>query len=67
MKYQVIFSLKKNNEKVFINVVFCSRDWRFKVKRRSLLRRLAKKKKKKKKKNGNFVYIESVPRFPVLI
>ena len=29
MKYQVLFSLK-NNEKVFINVVCCSRDWRFK-------------------------------------
>ena len=31
MKYQVLFSLK-NNEKVFINVVCCSRDWHFKVK-----------------------------------
>ena len=30
MKYQVLFSLK-NNEKVFMNVVYCSRDWRFKV------------------------------------
>ena len=30
MKYQVLFSLK-NNEKVFINVVCCSRDWCFKV------------------------------------
>ena len=29
MKYQVLFSLK-DNEKVFINVVCCSRDWRFK-------------------------------------
>ena len=29
MKYQVLFSLK-NNEKVFINVACCSRDWRFK-------------------------------------
>ena len=29
MKYQVLFSLK-NNEKVFINVVCCSRDWHFK-------------------------------------
>ena len=29
MKYQVLFSLK-NNEKVFINVVCCSRDWQFK-------------------------------------
>ena len=29
MKYQVLFSLE-NNEKVFINVVCCSRDWRFK-------------------------------------
>ena len=29
MKYQVLFSLK-NNEKVFINVVCCSRDWPFK-------------------------------------
>ena len=31
MKYQVLFSLK-NNEKVFINVVCCSLDWRFKGK-----------------------------------
>ena len=31
MKYQVLFSLK-NNEKVFINVVCCSRDQRFEVK-----------------------------------
>ena len=34
MKYQVLFSLKKErkkkNEKVFVNVVCCSRDWRFK-------------------------------------
>ena len=29
MKYQVLFSLK-NNEKEFINVFCCSRDWRFK-------------------------------------
>ena len=29
MKYQVLFSLKKN-EKVFINVVCYSRDWPFK-------------------------------------
>ena len=29
MKYQVLFSLK-NNEKVFMNVVCCSRDWHFK-------------------------------------
>ena len=29
MKYQVLFSLK-NNEEIFINVVCCSRDWRFK-------------------------------------
>ena len=28
-KYQVFFSLK-NNEKVFINVVCCSHDWRLK-------------------------------------
>ena len=28
MLYQVLFPLK-NNEKVFINVVCCSRDWRF--------------------------------------
>ena len=28
-KYQVLFSLK-NNEKVYMNVVCCSRDWRFK-------------------------------------
>ena len=27
--YQVVFSLK-NNEKVFINVVCCSRNWRLK-------------------------------------
>ena len=26
MKHQVLFSLK-NNEKIFINVVCCSRDW----------------------------------------
>ena len=31
MKYQVLFSLKnKNNEKVFVNVVCCSRDWHYK-------------------------------------
>ena len=29
MKYEVLFSLK-NNEKVFTNVVCCSRDWRLK-------------------------------------
>ena len=29
MEYQVLFSLK-NNEKVFINVICCSRDWCFK-------------------------------------
>ena len=29
MKYQVLSSLK-NNEKIFMNVVCCSRDWRFK-------------------------------------
>ena len=29
MKYQVLVSLK-NNEKVFINAVCCSRDWPFK-------------------------------------
>ena len=29
LKHQVLFSLK-NNEKIFINVVCCSRDWRFK-------------------------------------
>ena len=28
MKYQVLFSLKKK-EKIFINVVCCSLDWRF--------------------------------------
>ena len=28
MKYQVLFSLK-NNEKIFMNVVCCSPDWRF--------------------------------------
>ena len=31
MKHQVLFSLK-NNEKIFMNVVCCSRDWRFKGK-----------------------------------
>ena len=31
MKYKVLFSLK-NNEKVFMNVVCCSRDWHFKGK-----------------------------------
>ena len=30
MKYQVLFSLKIN-EKVFMNVICCSRDRRFKV------------------------------------
>ena len=29
LKHQVLFSLK-NNEKVFMNVVCCSRDWLFK-------------------------------------
>ena len=29
MKFQVLFSLK-NDENVFVNVVCCSRDWRFK-------------------------------------
>ena len=29
MKHQVPFSLK-NNEKIFMNVFCCSRDWRFK-------------------------------------
>ena len=29
LKDQVLFSLK-NNEKIFMNVVCCSRDWRFK-------------------------------------
>ena len=28
MKHQVLFSLK-NNDNIFINVVCCSRDWRF--------------------------------------
>ena len=31
MKHQVLFSLK-NNEKIFMNVVCCSPDWRFKDK-----------------------------------
>ena len=31
MKDQVLLSLK-NNEKIFMNVVCCSRDWRFKGK-----------------------------------
>ena len=30
MKHQVLFSLK-NNEKIFMNVVCCSRDWRLRV------------------------------------
>ena len=30
MKYQVLFSLKKKNEKVFMHVVCCSRDGGFK-------------------------------------
>ena len=30
LKHQVLFSLKKNNEKIYMNVVCCSRDWRFK-------------------------------------
>ena len=35
MKSQVLFSLKKKkkkkkNEKIFMNVVCCSRDWRYK-------------------------------------
>ena len=29
LKHQVLFSLK-NNKKIFMNVVCCSRDWRFK-------------------------------------
>ena len=29
LKHQVLFS-RKNNEKIFMNVVCCSRDWRFK-------------------------------------
>ena len=29
LKHQVLFSLN-NNEKICMNVVFCSRDWRFK-------------------------------------
>ena len=29
LKHQVLFSLK-NNEKIFMNVICCSRDWRFK-------------------------------------
>ena len=44
MKYQVLFS-QKNNEKVFINVVCCSRNWRFKDYR-------GKQKKTGKKKDG---------------
>ena len=28
MKYQILFSMK-NNEKLFMNVVCCSCDWRF--------------------------------------
>ena len=30
LKHQILFSLK-NNEKIFMNVVCCSRDWHFKV------------------------------------
>ena len=30
LKHQVLFSLK-NNEEIFMNVVCCSRDWRFKA------------------------------------
>ena len=30
MKYQVLFS-RKSNEKVFMNVVCCSRGWPFKA------------------------------------
>ena len=30
MKYQVLFSLK-NNEEIFMNIVCCSRDWHFKA------------------------------------
>ena len=29
MKHQILFSLK-NNEKIFMNAVCCSRDWHFK-------------------------------------
>ena len=29
MKYQALFSLK-SNDKVYMNVVHCDRDWRFK-------------------------------------
>ena len=32
MKQQVLFSRKKNNENIFMNVVCCSRNWRFKGK-----------------------------------
>ena len=39
MKYQVLFSLK-NNEKVFINVVCCSSDWRFKHKEYNIMKLL---------------------------
>ena len=30
MKHQDLFFLENNKKKVFINVVCCSRDWRFK-------------------------------------
>ena len=30
MKYQVLFSLKNNKKKVFVNVLCCSHDWPFK-------------------------------------
>ena len=35
MKHQVLFSMK-NNEKIFMNVVCCSRDWRFKGYRKGI-------------------------------
>ena len=31
LKHQVLFSLKNNEKKIGMNVVCCSRDWRFKV------------------------------------
>ena len=31
LKFQVLFTLKKN-EKIFINVLCCSRDWHLRVK-----------------------------------
>ena len=39
MNHQVLFSLK-NNEKIFMNVVCCNRDWCLRVNAAVLIRRL---------------------------